>query len=128
MLWRSLLIGAATLLITGQARTGPGEEVERSLYAIQTAFNKGHVDLLKGLMTEDHVSVMTYARISGAAQLLKSLGDFKFSEYKISALKVKMVTKDVAVASHQAAIKGTYKGREVPSPVQVTTIWVKHDG
>ena len=128
MRWRSLLIGAAALFIAGEARSDTAEEVERALRAIQAAFNKGDAATLKGLMTEDHVSIMTYARISGAAELLKALGDFKFSEYKISELKVRSISKDVALASHQATIKGTYKGREVPSPVLVTTIWVKHDG
>src|SRR5262249_59599667 len=104
------------------------EEVERSVHAIQAAFNKGDVETLKGLMTEDHVSILTYAQISSAAELLKGLGDFKFSEYKISELKVKAVTKDVAIASHQATIKGTYKGKEVLSTDLVSTIWVNRDG
>ena len=127
MRWPALLVGTAALLVTGQTRAGTAEDVERAVQAIQAAFNKGDVDALKGLMTEDHVSIMTYAQIYGAASLLKSLGDFKFSEYKISGLKVKVVAKDVALASHEATIKGTYKGREVPSPVLVTTIWVRHD-
>ena len=124
---RLLLIGAAVMLLAGQSRADTAEEVERSVRAIQKAFNKGDADTLKGLMTEDHVSILTYARISGAAQLLKALGDFKFSMYEISALKVKALTKDVALVTHQATIKGTYKGREVPSPVLVTTVWVKRD-
>src|SRR5262249_6405939 len=106
MRWPALLIGTAALLVTVQTRASTAEDVERAVQAIQAAFNKGDVDALKGLMTEDHVSIMTYAQIYGAASLLKSLGDFKFSEYKISGLKVKVVAKDVALASHEATIKG----------------------
>ena len=128
MRWPSLLIGTVALLLAGQARADTADEVKRSVHAIQTAFNKGDVDTLKGLMTEDHVSVLSYAQISGAAELLRALGDFKFTEYRISELKVRNVTRDVALVSHQATIKGTYRGREVPSPVLVTTVWVKRDG
>ena len=52
----------------------------------------------------------------------------KFSEYKIEGLTVKALAKDVALASYQATITGTYKGKEVPSPVQVVEVWVKRDG
>ena len=125
---RLLLIGTAVMLLAGQIRADTADEVERAVRAIQAAFNKGDVDTLKGLMTEDHVSILTYARISSAAELLKGLGDFKFSKYEISELKVKTLTKDVALESHQATIKGAYKEKEVPSPVIVTTVWVKRDG
>jgi hypothetical protein len=52
----------------------------------------------------------------------------ELSEYKIDGFKVKALTKDVAPVSYQAAIKGTYKGREVPSPVQAAEVWARRDG
>jgi ketosteroid isomerase-like protein len=116
------------MLLAVQARADTAGEVERSVRAIQAAFDKGDADTLRGLMTEDHVSTLTYARFSNAAELLKALPDYKFLEYKISGLEVKALTEDVALASHQATIEGTYKGREVLSPVQVTTVWVKRGG
>ena len=125
---RLLLIGTAVMLLAGQIRADTADEVKGAVRDIQAAFNKGDVNTLKGLMTEDHVSILTYARISSAAELLKGLGDFKFSKYEISELKVKTLTKDVALESHQATIKGTYKGKKVPSPVIVTTVWVKREG
>jgi hypothetical protein len=79
-------------------------------------------------MTEDHVSIMTYAHSSSADELLKSLSDYNFSEYKISEQRVKFLTQEVALASQHATIKGTYKGKEVPSPVHVTTVWLKRRG
>jgi uncharacterized protein (TIGR02246 family) len=102
--------------------------VERSVRSIQAAFDNGDADTLRGLMTEDHVSTMTYARFSSAAELLEALPDYQFSEYLFSELKAQLLTPDVALAWHQATIKGTYKGREVPSPVKVTTVWVKRGG
>jgi predicted lipid-binding transport protein (Tim44 family) len=128
MALRFLFIGTAVLLLGVQARADTAEEVERSVRAIQTAFNKGDVDSLKRLMTEDHMTTLTYARFSNTADQLKDLGEFKFSEYKIEGLKVKALSRDVALASFQAAIKGTYKGKAVPSPVQVVEVWVERDG
>jgi uncharacterized protein (TIGR02246 family) len=125
---RSLLLGTAVILLAVQARADTAEEVERSVRAIQKAFNKGDVDTLKRLMTEDHMATLTYARFSNTADQLKVLAEFKFSEYKIEGLKVKVLTKDAALASFQAAIKGTYKGKAVPSPVRVVQVWIKRDG
>jgi uncharacterized protein (TIGR02246 family) len=125
---RTRLIATAVILMAVQAGADTTEEVERSVQAIQAAFDKGDVETLRGLMTEDHVSTLTYAHFSSAAELLKALSDYQFSEYTISALRVKPLTQDVALASHHATINGTYQGREVPSPVQVTTVWVKRGG
>ena len=125
---RCLLIGTAILLLAVQARADTVKEVERAVRTIQTAFNKGDVDTLKGLMTKDLTTTLTYARFSSAADQLKVLSDWKFSEYKIDGLKVKPLTKDVALVSYSATIKGTYKGKQVPSPVQVGQVWVRRDG
>ena len=48
------------------------EEVERSVRSIQAAFDRGDVETLRGLMTEDHVSTLTYAHFSNAVELLKA--------------------------------------------------------
>jgi hypothetical protein len=106
----------------------PADEVQRSVRSIQAAFDKGDRETLRGLMTEDHVSILTYAHSSNAGELLKSLPDYNFSEYKISEQRVKFLTRAVALASHHATIKGTYKGNAVPSPVHVTTVWLKRRG
>ena len=124
---RCLLIGTAILLLAVQVKADTAEEVEDAVRTIQKAFNKGDVDTLKGLMTEDLTTILTYARFSSAADQLKVLSDWKFSEYKIDGLKVKPLTKDVAVVSYTATIKGTYKGKQVPSPVHVGQVWVRQD-
>jgi uncharacterized protein (TIGR02246 family) len=125
---RSLLIGTVVMLLAVQAKADTAEDVERAVRTIQTAFNKGDVDALKRLMTEDHVTILTYAQFSNTADQLQVLADWKFTEYKMEGLKVKALTKDVALVSSQATIKGTYKGKEVPSPVQVVEVWINRDG
>jgi len=125
---RSLWIGTVVMLLALQAKADTAEEVERAVRTIQTAFNKGDVDALKRLMTEDHVTILTYAQFSNTADQLQVLADWKFTEYKLEGLKVKALTKDVALVSYEATIKGTYKGKEVPSPVQVAEVWINRDG
>jgi uncharacterized protein (TIGR02246 family) len=104
------------------------DEVERSVRSIQAAFDKKDREALLKLMTDDHESIMTFDHTSNANELLKSLPDYNFSEYKISEQRIKFVTEEVAFASHHATIKGTFKGKEVPSPVYVTTVWLKRGG
>ncbi|HKB35316.1 MAG TPA: nuclear transport factor 2 family protein [Gemmataceae bacterium] len=118
----------AALFLAIQARAGTADEVERARQTIQTAFNKGDVDTLKLLMTEDLLTTLTYARFTNRADLLKVLGDIKISEYKMDGLKVKPLTKDVALTSYRATIKGTYKGKTVPATVHVVEVWIKRDG
>ena len=125
---RSLWIGMVVMLLALQAKADTAEEVEHAVRTIQTAFNKGDVDALKRLMTEDHVTILTYARFSNTADQLQVLADWKFTEYKLEGLNVKALTKDVALVAYQATIKGTYKGKEVPSPVQVAEVWINRDG
>jgi uncharacterized protein (TIGR02246 family) len=125
---RALLIGTAVLFCAVQAGADTAEDVERSVRALLKAFNKGDVDTVKGLMTEDHVAILSYARFANRADQLKALADWKISEYKTGALKVKALTGDVALVSFRATIQGTYKGKEVPSPVQVAEVWVRRDG
>jgi uncharacterized protein (TIGR02246 family) len=119
---------AVAVLSTGDTQQDVTKEVEAAVHAIQTAFNKGDVDSVKRIMTEDHVTTLTYAHFSNAADQLKVLSDWKFSAYKIDGLRVKALANDVALVRYQATIKGTYQDKEVPSPVQVAEVWVKRDG
>ena len=111
------------------ARAGePLKGLAAAVDKIQTAFDKGDASALQPLMTEDHVTVLSYAQFSTASDQLKVLSDFKFAEYKVSDLKAKRFAKDVALVRYRADIKGTYMGKPVPSPVLVSEVWVKHGG
>src|SRR5262249_312306 len=78
-----LLAAIAIAVPTADAGKDVPGEVERAVQAIQTAFNKGDVVTLKGLMTRDHVTILTYAQFANAADQLKGLSDWQFTEYKI---------------------------------------------
>jgi hypothetical protein len=107
MALHTLLMVVAGTLPTADTKDDIAAEVERSKYAVQTAFNKGDVQAVRKLLTEDHVTLLSYAQFSSAADQLKVLSDWKFSEYKIESLKVKPLTDDVALVTFRATIKGT---------------------
>src|SRR4051812_99412 len=117
-----LLIGATVVLLAGDTRAEVAQEVEHSVRAIQRAFDAGDVDTLNGLMTADHVTILTYARFSNTSDQLKVLAEFRFSEYKVAGLQVKALTQDVALVTYQAEIRRTYRGKPVPSPVRVAEV------
>jgi uncharacterized protein (TIGR02246 family) len=123
-----LVIVAVATMSAGDTPKDVAKEVEAAVQAIQTAFNKGDVDTVKRLMAPDHVSTLTYARFSNAADQLKVLSDWKFSQYQIDELKVRALTRDAALVLYDATIKGTYQGKDVPSPVHVVEVWIKRDG
>ena len=125
---RQCIVAAIVIAVSAAAKADDmTTEVERSVHTIQTAFNKGDVSTLQALMTEDHMTVLSYAQFSDAASQLKVLSEFRFSNYAVDGLAVKALSPDVALVTYRATIKGTFKGRAVPSPVDVTEVWVKRD-
>jgi ketosteroid isomerase-like protein len=124
----TLLIVTSGALAAAGAKEDVAKDVKQAKYAVQTAFNKGDADAVRQLLIEDHVTLLSYAQFSNAADQLKVLSDWKFSEYRIDDLTVKPLTGDVAQVTYRATIKGTYAGKVVPSPVYVSEVWVKRDG
>jgi uncharacterized protein (TIGR02246 family) len=124
----SLLLVVAGAFPEAQADQDTAKEVQNAVRTVQAAFDRGDKDLLRRYLTPDHASILPYARITSTEDLLKHLSDFKFAEYKIEDLQVKLLTPDVALVSQRATIQGTYRGRKVPSPVHVTTVWVRRGG
>ena len=124
----------ALLIVTAGVIAAPDEtpdvarDLERAVRTIQTAFNKGDVDTLRVLMTDDHLTVLTYAHFSNREDQLKVLSDFQFADYQIDGLQVRGLTETVAVVTYRATIRRTYGKRKVPSPVNVGEVWVKRDG
>jgi uncharacterized protein (TIGR02246 family) len=128
MALQRLVIVAASALFIAHTQQDVAKEVEGAVQTILTAYSKGDVDTVKRLMTEDHLAILPYAYFSNAADQLKNLSEWKIAAYNVDGLKVKILTGDVALVSYQATIKATYRGKEVPSPVRVSEVWVKRDG
>ena len=124
----ALLIVTAGVVAPPDEKPDVAKDVERAVHSIQTAFNNGDVDTLRVLMTDDHLTLLAYAHFSNREDQLKLLSEFKFSAYRIDDLQVRSLTETVVVVTYRATIRGTYKERQVTSPVHVGEVWVKRDG
>src|SRR5262245_25607479 len=94
-----LVAATAAALFVADSKDDLAKELEPAVRTIQAAFNKGDVATLRRLMTEDHVTILSYAQFSSAADQLRVLSDWKFSAYEIDGLAFKALGKDVALVS-----------------------------
>lgn len=127
----SLLTTVGFLLLATNARGADAtiKEVEKAIGTLNEAFHKQDAKTVKRLMTEDHVAVTAYygGAVTGAEQLA-TLPDLKLSEYKATGTKVTVLGKDTALVTYELALKGTFKGKEVPRRNYASAVWVKRDG
>ncbi|MDQ3921667.1 MAG: nuclear transport factor 2 family protein [Actinomycetota bacterium] len=103
-------------------------DLQEAVRGLQAAFDKGDKETVTAMITDDHVSIMSYAQFYGRASLLEAMPKYKFSEYRIDQLKTTTIGPDVALVTSHGAIRGTYAGKPVPSRVIVGQVWVKQDG
>lgn len=123
-----LVVLAACCLVAAE---GPEDRtamqaVEKAMTALNEAFKNGDAEMVKRLMTADHVAVTSY--YGGPQKLedqLKTLSDNKVTEYKTGKMQVKLLSQDVAMVSYPLTLKATYKGKEVPVRNFVSTVWVR---
>jgi ketosteroid isomerase-like protein len=103
--------------------------VKTALEELNDAFKKNNPDAVKRLMTEDHIAVTAY--YGGAAskeKQLKTLGDYKLTEYTPGEIKFIQISADVVLVSYPLTMKGTFQGKEVAHKNWVTATWVRRDG
>ena len=103
-------------------------DLQGAVRGLQAAFDKGDKETVTAMITDDHVSIMSYAQFYGRASLLEAMSKYKLSEYRIDLLKATTIGRDVALVTSHGAIRGTYAGKPVPSRVIVGQVWVKQDG
>lgn len=108
---------------------GAEDEVKDVLHAIETlnkAFHKGDAKVIKALLAEDHVAVTPYygAPMTRDEQI-KTLPDTKLTEYKAGKMTVRMLGKESALVTYPLTLKGTYKGKNVPTRNYASAVWVK---
>jgi len=104
-------------------------EVEKALNALNAAFKDGKPDVIKSLMTDDHVAITPYYNGPyGVEELLKTLPELKLSEYRSSDVKVRVLDKDAAIVSYSLAMKGTFKAKPVAAKSYAVSVWVLRKG
>jgi ketosteroid isomerase-like protein len=125
-----LLLLTTSFLLGATARAAePAKDVEKALRALNDAFKNSDLAAIGRLMTDNHVAVTPYygGPLSKAEQL-KVQPDFKLTEYGMGDVKITFLSKDVALVSYPLTLKGTFKGKAVPTKNFASAIWVQQDG
>lgn len=82
-----------------------------------------------GLVAEDAWSVSPEGRMASREATVQGMQDLNITEFTLTEPKVKWLNKDVALVTYQAAVKGSFKGQEIPpGSVQASTVWVNRNG
>jgi hypothetical protein len=105
-----------------------GQEVEQAAHALQAAFQEGDSKTISALVTDDHVSILSYAQFYGRADLLAHLPQYRISNHTVVGMKTMLMSNDSALVVYSGTVQGTYAGRKVPTNVIVTEAWVKQNG
>ncbi|GAA3202735.1 nuclear transport factor 2 family protein [Dactylosporangium siamense] len=103
-------------------------ELSAAVAELRTAFVEHDRNKVAALMTEDHVSIMSYARFDGRTQLLDHFNDFTFQSLPADDLTTTPLGPDAALVSFRGTLEGTYAGRPVPRDVLVGEVWLRQDG
>jgi ketosteroid isomerase-like protein len=133
---RNLAIAIAVMML---AALGPVEAhaddaetlaaINQAADALDKAFERQDAKAIDSLTTDDHLAVTPYyAAPQAIAEQIKSLPDLKYAQTNLDAPKVTLLGPDAALRTFSAELKGTFKGRPIPSPVFVTSIMVNEGG
>ena len=125
-----LMVLAGTLL--SAARAGDADTIaaiNASSNALDQAFAKRDVATIKALMTADHVTVTPY--YDGPQSVddqIASLSELEYGQTIVGEPSVVLLAPDVALRTFTAELKGSFKGKKLPSRAFVNETLVKRDG
>src|SRR5262249_24057829 len=120
-----LLTAGANRLGAADATEDAAKEVKAQNQMLNEAFKKGDLEALGRLLADEHVAITAYyGRPMTKAEQIKSLADFKNTEYTPADMKVTMVTKDVGMVTYRLTQKGTYQGKELTPKAYACAVWV----
>ncbi|MET7417531.1 nuclear transport factor 2 family protein [Dactylosporangium sp. NPDC005555] len=103
-------------------------ELTGAVAELRTAFIEHNRDKVAALVTDNHVSIMSYARFDGRIQLLDHFNDFAFRSLPTDDLTTTPLGPDAALVSFRSTVEGTYADKPVPRDVLVGEVWLRQDG
>jgi hypothetical protein len=115
-------------LTAADAAPNPEKEVVPLLRKLNDAFVKGDADTMKQLMAENHVGILNDGQRHTRAEQLKSLPDLKLTEYTMDNVKVSVPAAGVAIVTCDVTQRGTFKGKEMPTKLTASSVWVQQGG
>ncbi len=100
--------------------------VNEAAEALDKAFERQDAKAIEALVTAEHLAVTPYydAPVTAKEQIA-SLPELKYDQTNLDAPKVTLLGEDVALRTFSAELKGTYKGKRIPSPAFISSILVK---
>jgi ketosteroid isomerase-like protein len=128
MLVHTTLVAAAALLAAADDKDDTARAVEKAVKALEAAIDKKDADTLKSLMTEDHLCITPEYQFYTRADLLQALPHFNYTGRTLSDPKATIVSKDTALVTLKAAVKGTYKGKPLSATILAGETWIHRDG
>lgn len=129
MLSRLVLTASALFLCPPAFADDPSpKDVEKAIAALNDAFKVGTPGPIKALTTEDHLTVTTWGGTQTREEALKTLPDLKLSEYTPGKMKITPLGPDAALVTYPLTMKGTFKGKDVPTKSFASAVWVRKGG
>lgn len=100
--------------------------VNEAAEALDKAFERQDAKAIEALVTAEHLAVTPYYDTPiTAKEQIASLPELKYDQTNLDAPKVTLLGEDVALRTFSAELKGTYKGKRIPSPAFISSILVK---
>lgn len=123
-----LLAISPLALVAADDAAPAAKDVAKALRQLNDAFVTRDAGVLKKLMTEDHVSITSYAGKEGRDKQIEALANFKIEKYSTERMKAQVVTKDSVLLTYVVKYQGTYQGRALPARALASSLWVLRDG
>jgi ketosteroid isomerase-like protein len=103
--------------------------VNAAAEALDKAFEEQDANSIAALTTPDHIAVTPYYDgPQSTAEQIASLSDLVYAQENLDEPTVTLLGPDAAMRTFSAELKGTYKGKPIPSPAFITALMVRQDG
>jgi hypothetical protein len=125
-----VILALTVSLGAGGAKDDPVfNEIKTLQDKLNRAFEANDESAIKRLMTDDHMAVTSfYDKPLNFADQIKALSESKLTEYSAAAMSFNRLGDDVVQVTYHASLKGTYRGKPIPSRAFVSALWVRRDG
>jgi hypothetical protein len=103
--------------------------INASSNALDDAFGARNVEVIRSLMTADHVTVTPY--YDGPQSVddqIASLKELDYGQTFVTEPSVVLLSSDVALRTFIADLKGSFQGEPLPARVFVNETLIKRDG
>jgi len=103
--------------------------INASSTALDDAFERQDAEKIRSLMTPDHLAITSYyGAPMGFDEQMKTLPDIEMDQTIKSDVTVTLLGPDAALRSFIVDMKGSYKGKPLPSRMFITETLVRRDG